>query len=248
MQFQFSQALAASVLRIDLVLSTMCFVAPTTDQRTESLQQTEELFSKERSQSGINGFDLWLLFAASFPSVTGKQEHRDKYILIANQPFSTTNLLTKAETRGTLTRKAFLQVSEKGVWLCVNNRNHVSAANWNFYAITLFHINRPFQNSFIQLLITGRSKKMKGQLARPWTASESQDMQAFLPRKYNAEILPALLTKVHSGVWKSNPKNLGQVPVWGHFLCLLKTDLANPSGPSILWFLFQLRFSPRLVN
>lgn len=38
---------------------------------------------------------------------------------------------------------------------------------------------------------------MKRQLARTWTASESQDMQAFFPRKYKAEILPALWAKIH---------------------------------------------------
>lgn len=38
---------------------------------------------------------------------------------------------------------------------------------------------------------------MKGQLARTYRASESQDMQAFFPRKHTAEILPALWTKIH---------------------------------------------------
>lgn len=121
------------------------------------------LVIKERSWSGINQCYLCLLFADPFSGVAGKQEHWDyQDIVIPSQPFIMKNLL-KAETTVTPTRKAFSPSIRKGSLApCQPQKAYVSS-KLKCYVIILLPINRSFQNSFIQLLIAGRSKEMKGQ-------------------------------------------------------------------------------------
>lgn len=179
----------------------------------------------ERRLSGINQCYLSLLFAGSFFSVSGKQKHKTQYIVIPSQPVIMENLL-KAETTAIPTRKVFSTSIRVGLF--ANKRKLMSAANSECYMIILLHINRSFQNSFIQHFVAGK----KGQ--QVWLNTDKLSKSRYAG--FHKKIQPALQTKTHdTQKYKNQILRTQALFQFGEFFfCLLKINLANPSGPSIL--------------
>lgn len=122
--------------------------------------------------------------------------------------------LLKAETTAIPTRKVFSTSIRVGLF--ANKRKLMSAANSECYMIILLHINRSFQNSFIQHFVAGK----KGQQVWLNTDKLSKSRYAGFHKKNTA--CSADQDTRHLEIQKSNSENSGTVPVWRVFFLSTK--------------------------